>query len=382
MSSNALPGVYYNEEIEYEQLGNGGKIPVIIGVTGNSGTNDYPVDGSNIQKFYKYNDVNKTIANGGIGTDTATNKTLAFLKDFFEESKITNNEQLGVPHVYVIDVGAGTDKNVWLTALTTAKTVTDATIEVYIGAEEITTSNYTLTDFIQAAAASIETETHDLDLRCGFFTKAGATDVQLIALNPTSGGILNSRIGLAEPDLFGKTMAMICCTPYYLEPGFLEYRTVTPGTFKKRTKEEALALQNAGIIFNRDEQASDKIYCRINRAVSTSFAKTAKPADSLFHARFNADNLLRNIFKAVYPQVKDNESRSKIVQCQNKVDACIDDEVDVERIIKYDSTSQKGTKLTLMESNVDPFDMELVGQIQPINATNAINVKAKIKNPS
>lgn len=382
MTSNVLPGLYYDEEVEYEQVGYGGKIPVIIGVTGNTGTNDHPVDGSNIQKFYKYEDANKTIANGGIGTDTTTNKTLAFLKDFFEESKITSSDQLGIPYVYVIDVGDGTSKTSWLTALTTSKTITDAIIEIYLGAEAISAENYTLSDFVQAAGASLLTEAHDLDLRCGFFTKADATDAQLIALNPPSGGILNSRIGLAESSLFGKTVAMLCCTPYYVEPGFLKYRTVTPGTFKKRTKDEGLALQNAGVIFNREVQLSGDIYCRINRAVSTSFAKVAEPADALFHARFNADNLLRNIFKAVYPYVKDNEARSKIVQCQNKVDGLIDDEIEAERIIKYDPITQKGTKLTLIESSVDPFEMELIGQIQPVNAINAINVKAKIKNPS
>lgn len=380
MSFNKIPGLYYDENAEYELAGNGAKIPVIIGATGNTASTGYVVDGSQIQKFAGWDEVNRSIANGGIGTNTATNKSLAFLEEFFEEAEIKSSDDLGVPYIYFIDVGDGTTKTSWLTALTTAKTVHEAIVEVYVGAESIT--SYDLDAFLAGAAASIATETYNLNLRTAFVTKEGATDAALIALNPTSGGILNSRVFLCEPLLFGKTVARFCTTPYYVEPGYLVYRSVTPGTFIARTKTQELALQNAGIIFNHDEIIDTDVYCRINLSTSTAFAKSNRPADSLGHARFNADHLLREVFKAVYPQVKDNEAASNIVKKQTKVDAIIDAEVEAERMIPYNSTTGDGTKLTLVESNADPYDMELVGQIQPINCTIAINVKAKIKNPA
>ena len=364
MALDKIPGLYYDETADYQTAGTGGKIPVIIGVTGNSATTGYAVDGTQINKFVSWDEVNRTIANGGIGTDTSTNKLLAVLKDFFEEAEPKSTEDLGIPHIYVIDVGNGTSKDVWLTALTTAKTKTDAIIELYIGAEEITDTGYNLPDFIVAADASIKTECANLNLRTGFTTKDGATDAQLIALNPTSGGILKSRMGIIEPLKVGKHFARICTTPYYLEPGFLEFRTIRPETFLSRTRAEELALQNAGIIFGRDEKVNDLTLCRINLSTSTAFAANPRPADSLFHARFNADNLLRRVFEAVYPQVKANESSSNIITSQTRVDAVID-----------------GTKLTLVESGSQPYDMELTGQIQPINCTGPIVVKAKIKNP-
>ena len=375
------PGVYFNETTEYELQGNGGKIPVWIGKTGNTAATGYKVDGTQINKFSSWNEVNRSIANGGIGTDTSTNPLLAALEEFFKEAEIQTTEDIGIPYIYVIDVGAGTSKDVWLTALTTAKTAIDAIIEFYVGAENISDTGYTLPDFINAAYASISTETARLSLRTGFTTKANATDSELIALNPSSGGILKSRIGIIEPLYFGKHAARLCCTPYYIEPGFLEFRTVEPGEFKSRTDAEILALQNAGIIFGADEVVSDLVVCRINLAVSTAFANNPRPADSLFHARFNADHLLREVFKAVYPQVKDNESATNIVKRQTKVDAIIDAEVEAERMIPYNSTTGDGTKLTLVESDSDPYDMILEGQIQPINCTGAILVKAKIKNP-
>lgn len=376
------PGVYFNETTEYELQGNGGKIPVWIGKTGNTAATGYKVDGTQINKFSSWNEINRSIANGGIGTDTTTNPLLAALKEFFEEAEIQTTEDIGIPYIYVIDVGAGTSKDVWLTALTTAKTAIDAIIEFYVGAENISDNGYTLPDFINAAYASISTETARLSLRTGFTTKANATDSELIALNPSSGGILKSRIGIIEPLKFGKHAARLCCTPYYIEPGFLEYRTVEPGEFKSRTDAEILALQNAGIIFGADEVVSDLVVCRINLAVSTAFANNPRPADSLFHARFNADNLLRNVFKAVFTQVKANEAASYIVKAQTKVDAVIDEEVRLERMIPYNTETGDGTRLTLVESDSNPYDMELKGQIQGINCTTAIIVKAKIKNPA
>lgn len=376
------PGVYFDESVEYELEGAGGKIPVFIGKTGNTGTATYKVDGTQIQKFTKWSEVNRTIANGGIGIDTTTNPLLAVLKDFFTEAEPKSSDDIGVPYIYVIDVGAATSRDVWLTALTTAKTMKKAIIEFYVGAENISNEDYTLTDFMKAAYASISTETANLNLRTAFTTKADATDVQLIALNPAETGVLKSRVGIIEPHLFGKHAAMLCCTPYYLEPGFIEYRTVKPGEFKPRSEAEEVALQTAGIIFGRDEVVGDDlILCRINLAVSTAYNQEQKPADALFHHRFNADNLLRNIFKAVYTQIKANEVRSYMVKAQTKVDAVIDDEVRTERMIPYNSSTGDGTKLTLMESDVSPYDMKLVGQIQGINATHAILVEVTIKNP-
>lgn len=376
------PGVYFDESVEYELEGSGGKIPVFIGKTGNSGTSTYKVDGTQIQKFSKWSEVNRTIANGGIGTDTATNPLLAVLKDFFEEAEPKSSDDIGVPYIYVIDLGAATTKNAWLTALTTAKTMKKAIIEFYVGAESISDDGYTLTDFMKAAYASISTETANLNLRTAFTTKLGATDEEIIALNPAENGILKSRIGLIEPHKFGKHAAILCCTPYYIEPGFLQYRTVEPGEFKARTEAEELALQVAGVIFGRDEVVSDEVYCRINLAVSTAYRLEQKPADALFHHRFNADNLLRNVFKAVYSQIKANEVKSYMVKAQTKVDVVIDEEVRAERMIPYNSTTGDGTRLTLMESDVNPYDMKLVGQIQGINATHAILVEVTIKNPA
>ena len=41
MALTKIPGLYYDETAEYQTAGTGGKIPVFIGVTGNTGTSTY-----------------------------------------------------------------------------------------------------------------------------------------------------------------------------------------------------------------------------------------------------------------------------------------------------------------------------------------------------
>lgn len=386
MPITKLPGVYYDENVTYELTGEGSKIPVIIGATGNTATDDYKVDGTVIRKFSNWEDVNKatTAETPGIGiwSKTTTNQLSKFLHEFFEEARLQVNSDIGVPYIYVIDVGDGKAKQSWLNALDLAKTKLDATIEIYVGADAIT--SYELKAFLDGAYAGIKEGTKDLDLRCAFTTKGygspdTVTDAQLIALTAESTGVQYSRIGICEPLFFGKTMARICCTPSNTEPGFYEYRSVEPGQFKDRTKAEMLALQNAGIIFNRDEHINGNVYPKINLCVSTSFAATTRPADSLFHARFNADALLREVFEACYNQIKANESATNLAYLQTRINKIVNDKVSAEEMIKYDEKTESGTKLIVNQSDADPYSLIITGQMQPQKCTVAIEVEATVK---
>lgn len=385
MPITQLPGVYYDENVTYELTGEGSKIPVFIGVTNNAPAegSTYKVDGTVIRKYTSWEEVNTAITaeDPGIGvyptSGTTTNYLLQVLKDFYEEAKLRFNSDIGVPHIYVIDVGDGKTKQSWLNALDLAKSKLDATIEVYCGADEIT--SYTLKAFLDGAYQSISEATIDLDLRCAFTTKRDATDDELIALTNESTGVRYSRIGICEPLLFGKTIARICCTPANTEPGFYEYRSVSAETFKDRTKAQMQRLQNNGIIFNRDEHINGNVYPKMNLCVATSFAKTTRPADALFHARFNADALLREVFEACYKQIKANESATNIVYLQTRINKIVNDAVLAEEMVKYDEKTEAGTRLIVNESDSDPYSLIITGQMQPIKHTNAIQVQATVK---
>lgn len=480
MLIDELPGVYFKERVAYELSGEGSKIPIFIGKTGNStnaeegvytftsydnaqketvygtgtvketgnvsgdytevqvltnsvegfegnkyyvvsdaitdgetayplytdaGTTEaniyvtiqkesYTINGESYLKFNKISDALREVVAGGerwteqtgIGLPTNEGNELAkVIDEFYQESKLLQSTDIGVPYIYVIDVGDGTDPDMWDKALETAKTLTDATVEIYVGAENI--EGLDLKEFLIKAVDSIAKDTEELDLRYGFTTMKGATDDELKTLASDLRSSYSddslyklSRLGICEPLLFGKTMSRICCTPYNIEPGFLVYRSVAPNTFKKRTKEDMKALQDAGIIFNRDEQVNANKYPKINLCVSTSFGATNdRPADSLFHARFNADDLLREVFEVCYSQIKANESATNIAYLQTRINKVVNDRVTNEEMVKYDDRTEMGTKLTVIESTEEPYNLIVTGQLQPIKCTIAIKVQATIK---
>lgn len=385
MVFNKIPGVYLNEDVDYELSGVGSKIPVFIGKTGNTGTNDYKVDGSVALKFSNYDELNKAITAGGIGLDNDLNKVL---KNFFEEAKLKQPDDIGVPHVYVIDVGAGTSRDAWLTAVETAFSKIDASIMAFVGTENIQYTpegaeepvTYSVVDLAKAVKVAIDTRTHTFDLWNAFFTKKDATDAQLIALTDATNGVQKSRIGIIEWDnyRFGKTVARICLTPFNQEVGFVKYRSVKAGEFPERNLTQKLALQNAGIIFNHDEMYSDEMNPRMNICLATSYAATNKPADAMFHARFIADSLLKNIYEAIYPLIKANDTASNLVKIQVKIDTVIDEYIRNGDCISFNKDTGLGTRLVAQPSDKDPYDVEIVGSIQPVNAILAIDVKEKL----
>lgn len=389
MVFNKIPGVYLNEDVDYELSGVGSKIPVFIGKTGNTGSADYKVDGSVALKFSNYDDANKAITAGGIGLENDLNK---IIKNFFEEARLKQPDDIGVPYVYVIDVGAGTDRDAWLTAVETAFSKIDASIMAFTGTENIQyiptgetdPVTYSVVDLAKAVRVAIDTRTHTFELWNAFFTKKDATDAQLIALTDATNGVQKSRIGIIEWDnyRFGKTIARICLTPFNQEVGFVKYRSVEAGEFPERNITQKLALQNAGIIFNHDEMYSDEMNPRMNICLATSYAATNKPADAMFHARFIADALLKDIHETVYPFIKANDTASNLVKIQVKIDTVVDEYIRNGDCISFNKDTGLGTRLIAQASNKDPYDVEIVGSIQPVNAILAIDVKEKLNTAS
>ena len=70
---------YFESESNPKDTGEGAQIPIFIGISGNTSPK------SGIQKFKSFEQCNKTVQNGGLGTDTSTNPLLNVLKGFFKE---------------------------------------------------------------------------------------------------------------------------------------------------------------------------------------------------------------------------------------------------------------------------------------------------------
>lgn len=355
--------------------GSGAEIPIIIGISGN----ENPKAG--IQKFDDYTDACKTLANGGIGTDTSTNPLLAFLEYFFAESRKKSSGDLKVPYVYVIDLGNATVKSgsAWTDAFELAKVKREVQVEVYVGFKKET--GVTADDYIallESANDSIEKDSEHGNPRIGYFTVKGYSHEELKALTTNdTNKIQQSRIILTEPEKFAKYVARICTTHYSEEPGFYEMRSVKPGEFPELTETQAKQLQNAGIIFGQDEKVGARLIPRINLAVSTAFAANPdyRPNDSWLHARRNTDQLIREGYEIIFEQLKRNETEINLSYLQSDLDVLVDDKIKLGYMMD-------GTKLTVKESADDPTDLLIEGVSIPVNSSLIIEFTMYVKEPN
>ena len=387
------PKIKYSEtDSNPTPSGDGAEIPVIIGITNNA----TPATG--IKKFKNYTEAARSVANGGIGVeaDIDTNPILAYLKDFFKENIKKEADDLVVPYVYVIDLGTGKtsggspvlDTTAWTTAFANAKIKRDAQAEVLVGFQKTDTAA-AIIPLVTSALTKIKEDSIKGNPRILYYTVDGMTMDELKALtNSTSTTTVNGNtvnlfiqeprvalIGLAND--FGKTCARIFTTHYSEEPGYSEYRSVNVGTFTERTDTEEDAIMNAGIIFNRDEMPGKNIYPKICLAVSTAFAKAPdnRPNDCLLHARRNVDQLIRDAYDVLYPQLKRNETEVNLSYLQADIDTLVNDK-------KEKGYMMDGTYIDVKESASNPFDLDVEGVAIPVNATELIRFRLYVEAPN
>ena len=379
---NETPKIKYGEtDSNPTPNGDGAEIPVIIGITGNS----TPATG--IFKFKNYTAAAKTVANGGIGTDPTTNPVLQFLKDFFEENIKKESDDLAVPYVYVIDLGTGKtsgqsptlDATAWTAAMASAKIKRDAQAEVYVGFQKTDTAA-NIIPIMESALESIRTDAVKGNPRIAYYSVDGMSMTELAALTDSESAkyIQDPRLALIGPfSEFGITCARIFTTHYSEEPGYEQYRSVSVGTFTERTDTEEDTIQNNGIIFNRDEKPGKNVYPKICLAVSTAFAKNPdnRPNDCLLHARRNVDQLIRDAFDVLYPQIKRNETEVNLSYCQADIDTLVSEK-------KEKGYMMEGTYIDVKESESNPYDLEAEGVAVPVNATELIRFRMYIEAPN
>jgi len=365
---------YYESDSNPGLSGEGAQIPIFIGITGNNS----PTAG--IQKFKSYTAAERTVANGGIGTDPATNPLLAVLKDFFAEGRKNEADDIGIPYVYVIDLGNATVANAapWVAAMETAKIKREITNEVYVGFKA-TDDKAKVISILTSALASIKADNEYGNPRIAYTTLIGATDAQLMAFtdDEQEAFIQNPRLGLCEPKYFGRILAKIMTTPYYEEPGYTDFRSIAPGEFNNRTPSVENDMQDHGIIFIKDELAGSEIHPRINLAVSTAFAASvdARPNDCLLHARRNVDQLIREVYVALYRQIKRNETETNLIYCQTDVDVIVNKFLDAGHMMD-------GTAIDVVESDVNPYRLIADGVSVPVNSTDFIGFSMYVEAPN
>ncbi len=382
MTIEETPYVEINEVEDNSVNGDGAYIPVIIGQTGNT----VSADNLKVQTFERYEDACATQQNNGIGTNPSTNKSLAFLKPFLDECKPQTLEDIGLPKFYFIDMGnlPFTNGAAWADAFELAKTKIDAKVEIIVGfkkanaTEDITSEEIaTIVGILTSADSNLKNAATRGNQRQLYFTVEDATDEDMIELTKTTNAtkIQSSRILPIEPKRFPEIAARYCVTPYYVEPGFLKFRTVSPDDVDERTQAMEKTLQNAGVNFIRKEMVSEGEIARICAGVSSAKTIINNPYhDELPHIRRNVDHLLERIHRKASDILKDNETSFAVDMLQTDVDDIIDDEIRLRRI-------KEGTELTVSEAGTKPFYINIKGKVKAINAIYYVDIDYNIQAP-
>jgi hypothetical protein len=375
--------------------GSGSEIAIFIGPSNNPSPNS--IGKESIKKYIKYAKAAKTVEAGGLGLDSNinTNPLLQVVKDFFIESAKTTVTDRGVSYCYTIDLGTNPTNELYHQALELCVLKPEIQVIGIIGFKtndnEYLGFNYS---FIQATSQYLKDQREKCRLQIAYFqAPPGKTDQDLINMTmgtlkedgayDLSNIIRNSRINIVENKYFGRTIARICLTPYYEEPGYNYYRTIEPASsdgateyFIERTPEEEDALCEAGIIFNRDEEFLEPIRPCITLATSTAYANDDidRPNDALLHARRNADHQLRQLVKIVSLQLKRNETKTNIRYVKSDCESYLDSEYKSGYI-----QNDYGVEIT--EAFEDPYKLYLKANITPVNSTQAILISAYIGYP-
>jgi len=188
--------------------------------------------------------------------------------------------------------------------------------------------------------------------------------------------IRSSRVAIVDKKFFGKTIARICSTPYYIEPGYLPFMSIPTGEFEERTNDERDALFSNGLIFGEDDYTLSAITPRICVATSTAWGvedHDSRTTDALIHARRNVDAHIRKILRIIAPQLKRNETSVTLRYVKNQVDLYLDSELSRGTIMEY--------SVDVIESSYNPYKLLVRGKIVPVNSTLAIEFENTIGSP-
>ena len=384
------PYMNYHETASNPLLkGDGAEIACFIGKSNNT------LNLGELKVYKNYNTVKVDTSKGGLGVETTTTETdnplLFEVKQFFEEATQNNTTgTLGIPKVYVIDLGATPTIQNLKNALEEVKKVREIQVISLVGFEQNLSNCETEADNTTAIKNQVRTlrlvynnlleETEEGRFKIAYFRlPKNATITESIAYtskpSDSEQSINEVRIVPVRYTNFGKIIAQICTTPYYIEPGYPAFKTIELGEFELLTPTEKQTLFDAGVVFGEDDYRLETPVPRICAGTTSAFGKTIdeRPNDSLLHARRNADQQMRELLKIIAPQLKRNETATNILYVQADCEAYLNKEKDRGRIMDFN--------ISIEESDSNPYNLLVTCDITPVNSTYAIDISCYINSP-
>lgn len=385
-SLNTRPTIKVHDKTRVLNLqGSGGEVVCFIGDTNNT------VDTVTISSYTGYENAATARATGGVEEEKTDNSStlLPTLKEFFQEAQPENTGDYGINKIYAIDLGVAsaiTSEKI-NKALELTNDYHDITMIVFTYPVECTakttsdSTTYTINkDIVTIIQENITKLRNKGQPRIVYLpAPQGVTDEQMIAFTDKDTGIQSDDICIIENIVYGKVVAKIAVTPYYVEVGRDGFRTVEDGTFTKRSDDRASALEVAGIItceadpYRVDpDDETIPLQC-IVVGVSTGRAAVTPSTGCILHARRNNNHQIREVMKIIGTQLKENETVDSITRLRLSLSNYFESELSNNYIDSYD--------FRIYEKDTDPYNVVVDLTIAGVNATYLIDYNNEISNP-
>lgn len=361
-----LPGISIKETVE--AVRNEGYEGRNILVIGNAG---FKEDILKLYTLYNYEDTIKKLKSQDTETKIeGPNKLKIILQDIFNESKVTGpNDTYGLNKVYAINIGPDPTIETLIEALKLSETIYDAEIEVYPGLSDIPALN-----LINGHLKKLEGFG---DYRIALATTppdAKVEDMVKITSQEEEYYISSGRIALhVNPDIVGAFAAKVACTPYFMDPAYKPYKTITPNNIKKYRRDELETLVNAGLVVDwiRVDPTSETKIVEPVYAPATNYTPENTPADAYLHQRLNADHQSEITDKIAQKYIKQNKTETARQAIEHSCTSYLEQEVKESKL--------NGFAYEIYPNHTDPYSLIVKMSLIPVKSIHTIEINRIIQ---
>lgn len=368
--TDEIPYIRDNESADQIYMGSpGAEIILLIGKTQNT------KDLTQVYDFPNYQAAMKTVANGGIGPEDATNELLVAIGEIFAESQRRNSTDVyGANRVYAINVGMNPTTDDWTQAQALAETIDDVGVEVYV-------LNSSLS-FMVSTKTALDNAASICKRRRAFFTvNDGESIVDAVKrTDPDQPTYINSsRIYIAwERELQSKYAAKMAYTPYYVDPAYGGFRSVTAADADTGlTDDDRDTLTSAGLLCSMkslDKSGSVRMAEPV-KFVSTAYRSVDGnvPADSMAHQRRIADHCFNKMDDIARAELKHLNMADGLPMLTELLNGFLENEKTKGYIKSYNVACQQSVD--------NPFGLDILRKLQPTNTVYEITENSVIMSP-